>query len=81
MHGPSEVCLNLDTLNVDPRLGQPDHLRFAMDSTVASVDASVDCVFAGYTGSISVTAAGTQVDVEFDPALPDQECCTVYADW
>ena len=86
-HGPAgELCLDIGIGgssrftgdNVEPRMGGTRKLEFETDLVVWSFTASVACNNKAYAGAITETAYGnTTVTVEFDPALPNNDCCTV----
>ena len=50
---------------------------FNVTRAVASVSATVDCVNNTYSGSVTTSAYESTVEVEFNPALPDEDCCTI----
>jgi hypothetical protein len=72
-----DLCLGLDSSNVEPRQNGVGLLVFDVTQPAASVSATVDCLNSGYSGSVSTTAYDYTVEVELDPALPDEDCCTV----
>ena len=86
-HGPAgEVCLGLGVGSgprspgdrVDPRRGGVEKLAFGLNLPVASVGASAACEYHVYSGAITAVADGTtSMTVVFDPALPNNDCCTV----
>ena len=64
--------------NVEPRKGSVDKLVLDLNLPVWSVGASVSCQYHTYTGTVTPSADGTPiVNVEFDPALPNNDCCTI----
>lgn len=74
---PIERCLDLQAVNIEPRLGGAQKLVFEVSDPVITVDASADCLVHTYTGTPTATPDGTTVTVELNPAFPDQDCCTV----
>ena len=78
-HGPAgEMCVDLSASVVEPRVGGVTKMEFEASTAVANVSASVDCTYSTYSGTITETATGgTTVTVEFDPSLPNNDCCTV----
>ena len=64
--------------NVECRNGGTQKMVFETDLAVSSFSASVDCAYHTYTGTVTETAyGGTTVTVEFDPGLPNNDCCTI----
>ena len=78
-HGSlGEVCLSLRTNYLEPRSGSVSKMLFDTTAGVSSFSAAVDCKYHDYNGTITETADGSSVvTVEFDPALPNNDCCTV----
>jgi hypothetical protein len=76
-HGGTGLALDLTTNGIEPREGGVLKMEFEVSESVASVSASVSCVNNTYAGTATTTPADTTVTVEFDPALPDQDCCEV----
>ncbi len=76
-HDGTDLALDLTTNGIEPRLDGVQKLEFGVNCPASSVTASVSCVNNTYTGTITTTPAGATVTVEFDPALPDQDCCEV----
>jgi hypothetical protein len=85
-HGSAgEFCLDLDAgNNVEPR--QPGVTKVELEpgdnldpATVTGSSVAVTCADAGpYSGSITASLDGPGiVVVQFSPALPDQDCCTI----
>lgn len=74
---PIERRLDLEAVNIEPRLGGAQKLVFEVSDPVITVDASADCLVHTYTGTPTTTPDGTTVTVELSPAFPDQDCCTV----
>ena len=73
-----EFCIDLDAVNIEPRQPGAQKIRFEVSEAATAVDATVNCTPDTYTGTINVTAdGGTTVTVEFDPALPNQNCCQI----
>ena len=74
-HGGTELGLDLMDNNIEPRIDGVLKIEFELSGVVVSASASVSCVNNTYSGTITTTPNGTAVTVEFDPALPDQDCC------
>ena len=85
-HGPAgELCLEMGVGgsrytgdNVEPRTGGVRKLVFEVDLAVSAFSADVACDNRSYVGTISETAdGGMTITVEFDPALPNNDCCAI----
>jgi hypothetical protein len=77
-HGEAgEICLELDPAGIEPRSTGLQLIEFDVSQPAASVNAAVDCVNTLYIGTVTATGYGATVEVEFDPALPDEDCCTI----
>ena len=76
-HGGTELGLDLVANNIEPRADGVLKVAFELAGEVTSASASVSCANAVYGGSVTTTADGTTVTVEFDPALPDRDCCEI----
>jgi hypothetical protein len=76
-HSGTELPLDLTASSVEPRQGGVLKLEFEVSESVSSVSASVSCVNNTYGGTITTTANGTTVTVEFSTGLPDQDACEV----
>ena len=79
-----EFCLDLgsggDTPgdNVEPRLAGISTLEFDVSGTVSAFAVDVSCDAGSYGGTITPVADGSDlVTVNFDPALPSNDCCTL----
>jgi len=74
-----EFCLEvMPGRAVEPRLGGVERLEFDCALGVTTFAAGVECEFAGYSGTATPYAdGGTSIAVEFDPALPADDCCTI----
>ena len=73
-----EMCADLSASVVEPRVGGVTKMEFEVSTPVSDVSASVDCTYSTYSGTITETATGgTTVTVEFDPSLPNNDCCTI----
>ena len=64
--------------NVEPRQGGVNNMVFDLNLPVWFVIALVDCQYHTYNGTITPLPDGTPtLGVEFDPALPNNDCCTI----
>ena len=73
-----ELCLELDTVNIEPRFDGVQMLEFDVSEPASTVNATLECFPDAYAGTPVVTAdGGTTVTVELDPALPDRSCCEI----
>jgi len=78
-HDGTEYCLDVSPGHaVEPRLGGVETLEFDLAMSVTTFAADVDCEYAGYAGTVTPYADGSSsIAVDFDPALPIDDCCTV----
>ena len=76
-HGGTELALDLTDNNIDPRADGVLSLELEVVAPVSSVSASVTCVNSVFGGTVSSSALGTTVTVDFSVSLPDEDCCTV----
>ena len=72
-----ELCLDLGPVNIEPRMDGVQKLEFEVSEPASTVNVAVNCHPDVYTDTPVVTAEGTMVTLEFDPALPDQNCCEI----
>ena len=76
-HDGTELSLDLAANNIEPRADGVLKIEFQVSNEVLSASASVSCVNNTYSGSVTTTPADATVTVEFDPALPDRDCCEI----
>jgi hypothetical protein len=77
-HGGTSYCTALSDGDIEPRTSGATRLEFDLDGPVSSVSAVVVCDANPYGGTATVNApGGSSISVEFNPALPDQDCCEV----
>jgi hypothetical protein len=71
--------LPLNDNKIEPRKPGVSRLEFVLNKPAGSVSAGVSCSESpGYQPQITVSGEGTDlIAVEFDPPLPDQDCCTI----
>jgi hypothetical protein len=74
-----EFCLPLSDNKIEPRKPGVSRLEFVLSRPAGPVSAAVSCLESpGYQTQITVSGEGTDlIAVEFDPPLPDQDCCTI----
>ena len=76
-HGGTLLAINLTANNIEPRSDGVLSLVLELSAPVSSVSASVACANNAFGGTVSTSAAGTTMSVNFSEALPDEDCCTV----
>ncbi len=76
-HGGAELAIEMNSSNVEPRNLGLRKLEFTVSGPVNSVSSAVSCAVGSFGGTITTSAVGSLVTVEFSTALPDQDCCTI----
>jgi hypothetical protein len=78
-HGVAgDLCIDLDAVGIEPRQPGVQSVEFDVSQPATTVSATVSCTPDGYGGTATVDADGsTVVTANFDPALPDQNCCEI----
>ena len=80
-HAGTEYALDLFVNNIESRVNGVQIVEFDLSDTAdaSAISASVECVVAGpYGGTIIISQVDTDtIRLTFDPALPDQDACTI----
>ncbi len=77
-HGDAgELCLELDSANIEPRADGVQLLEFDLTLTASAFSVDIDCVPEAYAGTATVVQTGNPIALAFDPALPNESCCTI----
>ena len=80
-HAGTEYALDLFVNNIESRVNGVQIVEFDLSDTAdaSAISASVECVVAGpYEGTIIISQVDTDtIRLTFDPALPDQDACTI----